>query len=402
MPTAAILATVLTLSSSWQASPAETAIFTRRAAILARQWELRPDLGVTAVDAEGRGATIESSEVLAVVCRRGAVPASPHPLVRLQNGEVIAAGLGAKQSGDRAIFDSALWRRLEIPLGRIAVFSRGPTEARAGQLGQRGENEATKSPGPPCVLLENGDAIAARVERMDPEELTVHSEFGETRIPMTRIAAAVLAGKPPPADGRRGETFLIELGDGQRFHCHGIAAAAQGGLALRRDGARCQVDRRAVRRIIWPGAAIEYASALRWTADGRGYFGNAVAVRRDRNARGRPLRLGRRVFQRGFGVRPRSRVLVQAAKRWLFLEGEVGLDPWLGRSGQCEVRVTAGDRRVFQGELGGQARSRRLLLQVHRAGQIGLHADFGARGDLGDFVNWCELSLLGERREGGG
>ena len=209
------------------------------------------------------------------------------------------------------------------------------------------------------------------------------------------MAAIVLADEPPPMDGRDRNCFLIELADGQRVYCDQVVAGKDRTITLTRGEARCQVDQRDVQRIVWPGAAIGYPSVMKFSAKGVGYFGRNVSTERDRNAIGRPLRIGQRWFARGIGTRPQSQVSLQLDGQWAYLHGWVGLDPWLGRSGHCTVAVTVDEREVIRAELHPAGTVERLIVPLRGAGRIELDTDFGPSGDLGDYVNWCDLLLVG-------
>ena len=58
---------------------------------------------------------------------------------------------------------------------------------------------------------------------------------------------------------------------------------------------------------------------------------------------------------------------------------------------------TADDREAFRAELPPGA-DERLAIPVSGVKQLRLGTDFGLRGDLGDYVNWCDLLLIGERQ----
>ncbi len=383
------------LTVLWLAlDPSESArygavVFTGKDVVIVRTWELRPDLGVKAVGATGDPIAIPSSALLVLSADIDASSTSILPRVTLRGGEVIAAELAADQAQGRLAFVSPLWGRLDIPMGQIAEYSAAP--AIAGR----------QHPDAPFILLRNGDAVAARVEKVGPKELTVNTEFGRTQIDRSALAAIVLSAEPPPIDARQGQVYLVELTDGQRVYCDELLAASERVIILRRGDARCRVDQRAIRRIVWPGATIACASAMELGGNGVGYFGRSVIPCRDRNARGGPLRLGHRWFTRGIGTRSRSRVTFKLDARWTYLQGWVGLDPWLGRTGHCTAAVMADDEQVFRAKLRGADEGVRLAIPLGRAKQIELRTDFGPRGDLGDYVNWCDLLLIGQRSGAG-
>jgi len=381
----ALLTILGLLSGSGESARDGTVIFTRQGAVTARTWQLDPDRGIDAVSATGDPIAIPSSALLVLSTGRDAAPASGLVQVKLRNGEVVAAEFAPDPPPGSAAFVSSLWGRLEIPIEQIASLSLAPAT-----LGE-------DYPPAPFVLLANGDALAGRVQQIRPQELMVNTEFGETPIPMASVAGIVFSDDPPQIDARRPGLYLIELSDGQRVYCDELSNDGRDMVRLRRGDARGQVACQSVRRIVWPAAAIAWASGMAFSGNGTGYFGEKVTPLRDRNACGRPLRLGQRWFARGIGTRGRSRVTLRLDARWVHLEGRVGLDPWLGRTGHCTVTVTADDREAFRAELPPGA-DERLAIPVGGVKELRLGTDFGLRGDLGDYVNWCDLLLIGERQ----
>jgi hypothetical protein len=419
------------LASGGGLAPADGAVvFARGQVATVKTWELAGDQGLKAVDVSG--GTVEFAANNLLCLDAGLVSAlAPAPRVLLRNGESINARLAAGSTGKRLVFESPLLGKLEADTGDVAAYQALGQAQEAGQpstdLGGpvKGEGpagtrpEAKDGPAPPFVLLKNGDLIASGIEGVNAAQVSINTEFGQTQIPLETISAVVLSADPPPFDGRREKQSLVELADGQRLYCDRVTQTA-GRVVLTRGPGEGRVDPSAVRRIVWPGATIAYLSERSSKSEGRSYFGRPVEPRRDHNALGGPLRIDNSWFSRGLGMRPRSRCVFeplteppgsakgQANASWLYLAGFVGMDPMLGRSGNCEIAVNVDGKAAVKDSLrGGQHLSnpgesaagrpiRRLLVPVSGAGQIELQVDFGPDGDLGDYVNWCDLLLVGQ------
>ncbi|MGQ9648931.1 MAG: NPCBM/NEW2 domain-containing protein [Phycisphaerae bacterium] len=250
------------------------------------------------------------------------------------------------------------------------------------------------------MLLRNGDVIAAGVDQIRNGQVTVNTEFGQTQIPLETVSAIILAADSPTTDGRGANQFLVELADGQRLYCDRIGESDKN-VVLERGGSQCRVGREALVRVVWPEAALAPLSQVPWKEDGHAYFGAPPLPRKDRNALGGLLRIGDRWFERGLGMRPRSRCLFQLSDTWVYLAGQVGLDPSLGRRGECQVILSLSGKEACEEMFRGGQQGRRLLLPLVEAKDIELQVDFGPGGDLGDYVNWCDLMLIGRRGEVG-
>jgi len=379
-----VLLTLLVFAPDLKAESTHgTVIFARDDVVVARSWALESATNVKAVTDAGQTITIARKDMFALSA--GGITSQPtrFPRVVLRNGEVIAAELAKQQKNGQVAFASVAWGEWRVSLESIVRYDAVVATT------------AEDLPPAPFVLLKNGDALAAELKRIGSEDLTIGTEFGDTPVARSSVAAIVLADEPPPTDGRDRDCFLIELADGQRIYCDQVGPGKDRTITLTRGEARCQVDQRDVRRIAWPGTTIGYPSSMKFSAKGVGYFGRNVSTERDRNAIGQPLRIGQRWFARGIGTRPQSQVSLRLDGQWLYLHGWVGLDPRLGRSGHCTVAVTVDECEAFKAELHRAGTVERLIVPLRGAGRMELDTDFGPSGDLGDYVNWCDLLLVG-------
>lgn len=360
-------------------------VFSQEQIILARTWELTGDLGVKAVTPAGETLVVPAKDALLLETGAATLPGF-RPRVVLRNGESIIAEPQAGGNDRRWSFTSPLWKSLQLDGSRIARYQAAPVSL------------AGDHPAPPFVLLRNGDVVAAGVDRISDGQVSVNTEFGQTHIPLETVSAIILAADSATTDGREANQFLVELADGERLYCDRIGESDQD-VVLERSGSRCRVGREAILRVVWPGTALTPLTQLPLRGDGRAYFGAPALPRKDRNALGGPLRIGDRWFERGLGMRPRSRCMFQLSGRWMYLTGHVGLDPWLGRRGDCQVAACLSGKEACKEMLQGGQKGRRLLLPLAEAKDIELQVDFGPGGDLGDYVNWCDLMLIGPRGE---
>ncbi|MDM8007908.1 MAG: NPCBM/NEW2 domain-containing protein [Phycisphaerae bacterium] len=363
----------------------ESTVFSREEIISAKTWELTGDLGVKTVNLSGQTVVVPAKSVLLLDTGTARLPGL-RPRVLLRNGESIIAEPRAGGHGRQWSFTSPLWESFTLDESQIARYQ-------AAAVPPAGDHPAA-----PFVVLRNGDVVASGVDEIADGQLTVSTEFGQTKISLETVSVVVLTADSPTIDAREKNQFLIELADGQRLYCDRIGEWGED-LVLERNGLQCRVSREAIMRAVWPDAALATLSQAPSQGDGRAYFGAPALPRKDRNALGGPLRIGDRWFEHGLGMRPRSRCMFQLSDTWMYLTGHVGLDPSLGRRGDCQVAVHVGGKEACREALRGGQHGRRLLLPLGEARDIELQVDFGPGGDLGDYVNWCDLMLVGLRGE---
>jgi hypothetical protein len=214
------------------------------------------------------------------------------------------------------------------------------------------------------------------------------------------VGRVVFSDRKPPTDGREEGEYLVFLTDGQKIHADSVTGeSASNGITVTRAGRDAFIARERVRRIVYPAGKIEYVSALPLEVTERvPYFDGPVEVEIDRNAAGGALWLGGRWYRNGIGTRPRSRVDIPLGGGWSYLSGWVGLDDHLGKPGDAAARIAAnGDIRWASDEMKGGNPPARIVIPVDGVATLELVTDFGGRGPLGDYVDWCEMLLVGER-----
>lgn len=391
-----ILLAITGLPSQPQAAPPASAdgtvVFARGQVKAVRSWTMGSDLGIQAVDSSGNTLQLKADDVM-VLDQDVGMATVRRARVLLRNGETLNADLVTGSTGGRLTFQSLLWGRLELDATRVTRYEAEPSAPAGDHPGSPGQDSR---PMPPFVLLQNGDLVAAGIDRIDAGEVSVNTEFGQTQIPLHQVSAVVLTVDNPLTDGRGPRQFLVELADGQRFYCDAVSEV-EGRIALTRAGHSCSVNREAIRRIIWPNATVGLLADTSFRGEGSTYFGKPALPRQGCNALGGPLRLGERWFASGVGMRPKSRCVFQLNDRWAYVAGHVGLDPSLGQRGQCEIAVRLAGKEAYKDRLQSNRPTRRFMLPVPGAGDIEFQVDFGPGGDLGDYVNWCDLVLVGER-----
>jgi hypothetical protein len=83
---------------------------------------------------------------------------------------------------------------------------------------------------------------------------------------------------------------------------------------------------------------------------------------------------------------------------WRFLSGWVGLDDHLGKMGNAGTSLIADGSVVYASEEVTEGKSPgRLAVDLAGVKELDLVTDFGKRGHLGDYVNWCDMLLIGRR-----
>jgi len=318
----------------------------------------------------------------------------PTAVMHLANGEVLHGSLAEPDEPGTVRFDTREFGPQRLALGAIAAIR---------LVGRRIHESAGHDAGDaPCLVLTNGDVLPGAIKAITPEAVTVDSAFGQTDTELARVAAVVLAPDPPPTDGRRAGQLICSLADGQRCYVDALApGSVEGRLQLRRAGASVDLPRSAVRRVVFSGWTVRELIALDPPAvETTPYFGETVRLEIDDAKHRRPRAIGGRSFLGGITARPRSRVSYTLKRPAAYLVGWVGLDPLRGRAGICDLRVDSdGAALVRFAGLTARAGARRIVVPATGLDRITLTTDFGARGELGDCVNWCELLLVEKNKE---
>jgi hypothetical protein len=240
------------------------------------------------------------------------------------------------------------------------------------------------------IISANGDTLDAPQAELTESGVVLDLDPGTdpVHLPRDRLAGVVWAVRAPAAKaGTTAPSHRIELRTGERLNGHVVSLDGEF-LTLKGNGEPQRLDRREV-QVIWFGPrAIRLAQDQISDAPASG---ERPVFRRGRHALGGPLRLGRRVYQNGIGLRgPVSLdIPVPPQARWFL--ADVGADADAARFARvvCEVLVDGQSRSRYEG-LAPMAAARTVAVRVDGAERVTLRVtptDDDPTGCLGDFAD---------------
>lgn len=310
--------------------------------------------------------------------------------LRMLNGEILKGSIEASTSESAVSLRSAQWGAVSREFNQIASIlcdAGAPTRwSRPGTL--------------PAILLRNGDSIPAELKRLEAGAIYFDSDFGETAIEIERVSGVYLNEAPPVVDGREAGELLCELHDGQRWHVDRIQTGDDPTLlVVHRTGRQSVIDKRSIRRIVFPTSRITPLTALPPpVVETTSYLNETVKIDLDDSDTHRPRAVGAIDFAFGLTTRPRSSVTYALERPATHVIGTVGLDPVRGYRGVCDVAVLIdGTQAVKFESIRAQDTPYRFAVALENRRAVTFLTDFGPRGEVGDVVNWCACYVVEPR-----
>jgi hypothetical protein len=366
------------------------------------------EAGLTARVQTADGERAVACDVVTEIALSPRVPEpAPQPdLARLEltSGDVLY-GKFADPDGPEATlaFQTSLLGTQQIPFSRVRWFGR-TAEVKGWPA------EPPKDRGMAHVYLANGDRIEG-VTLLAVTPANVQFKWNTRRLrPSIAEVAAVhfMAVGDPPAEGTT-LTALLDLSDASRIRGRLERFDAEGAVLTDLYGVRHALRAEAVRHILFRNGRVVYLSDLEPAAveENANYIRVAKPApgdldlphRRDLNARGGPLSIGRRLFRKGIGVHAYSALTFTLDGRYERFLATVGLDDCAGAGAptlppDVLFEITADGAKVFSETLRARDGAREVNLDVSQVRQLKLVADFGAGGGGGDYADWAAARLI--------
>lgn len=311
------------------------------------------------------------------------------PRIVLPTGEILFAEI-VGSDGDALAVKNASLGELRLPLSAV----------RAIDLDQgRSEDSArTLDPGPAGggdrLYLRNGDLLIGTFEGIGPEKIRFRQKES------AEIARDLITGivfDPSLLDYRAPrELFLdVQFSDHSRLFLRPApteVGTLRGTLGW---GAPATIDSAAVSELSVRNGSIVYLSDLEPSGTELLPFADdAMPLARDRNVVLGPLVLAGKTYAKGLGMKSRTVARFSCAGFRRF-EALVGLDDSAGPLASARFRIRVGSSEKFDsGLMVAGAKPRPVSVELEGASEVTLEVDYGHRGDVRDFADWCLARLV--------
>ena len=313
-------------------------------------------------------------------------------------------------NGDRLMLDprstteehlTALWKvtggeEIVIPLETIRAVVFETDGANGGSLAAD-----STAPMPADILVfRNGDRLAGEFVSMTPEQVTAQGPVGKVTADRSALKTLLfdpeLISFPKPKDGTR--QALLMLTDGTRVTADRIELADDGTLSVEAAfGGTLALPLSKIVSVRFLGGRAVYVSDLkplkyRFTP----FLSTTWPLRRDANVLGGPLALRGREYPKGLGVYSRSEVTYELRGRYRQFRATVGIDDVAQGGGSVVFAVELDGRRVFTSDpvTGRDDPIEIPPVDVAQKQQLTLIVEFGHRGDIRDYADWCDPILI--------
>jgi NPCBM/NEW2 domain len=329
---------------------------------------------------------------------------------RLVASAAWSGGAPLRLDGPDIVVVTGTWGELRLPRSLVAgvVFAqRSHPRDR-----QRLEAEVRKDPASnpsleetsnaraDFVLLTNKDRVTGKMAALSGGSLTLETQLGPVKLPLSRIEAIAFGGRESSVVSRQWK-FALGLDDGSVIFAHAINGnekelAVEAGGGIRLEGGR--VDDIALLQSL--GGRFVYLSDLE--PDGyrhEPYLSIEWPYQRDRNVHGGPLSVGGKLYLKGIGMHSAARLTYRLNGQYRRFDamaavddsadqrGSVAFGVYVLRDGKWSEAYTSAIVR------GGEA-PRPVSVDVTGGQGLTLTVDFADRGDELDHADWLDARLI--------
>jgi hypothetical protein len=338
-------------------------------------------------------------------------PVEPRPqivLVLSDGGRLVTApawsgGAPLRLDGEHVIALTEIWgeERVPRPLVRGFVFAQ---RQRAGEREKLERLVRAENADADIVLLTNQDRVMGQLTALAGGSLTLETEVGPVKLPLSRVKAVILGSKRTESTASprpRAHSLAVGTTDGSLVYASIAIANANaltidvvGGIRLEGGNVEDVVLLQSL------GGQFVYLSNLE--PDGYRhvpYLSIEWPYQRDRNVLGEPLSVGGKRYVKGIGMHSAARLTYRLNRKYQRFDSTIAIDDsadgrgsvtfgvYVLRDGQWQEAFTSGILR------GGEA-PQPLSVDVTGADGLTLTVDYADRGDEMDRANWLDARLV--------
>lgn len=303
--------------------------------------------------------------------------------VRLTDSSRILANIPGGD-GERLSLTSTSLGALELSIEQIADLRR------------------TKSAGPPppaagdedVIALTNGDRLRGVVAGVSAQGLRFSEDGTERTLAWSSVqSVSFAAGRPKTLSGVEA---VVQVLDGSRIVATGLDAKSDGLHVQFAGGAKTLLPRREFRSIEVRGGRRDWLSDRPPEAyESTPYLETRWAYQLDKNAEGRPLRLGGTEYPHGVGLHSACKATWRLGGKYERFTALVGIDDSAGSAADADVRILLDGKELaaFSG-LHWNEPPKSIDVSVSGGDRLTIEVGFGKRGDVQDRVDVVNPALI--------
>jgi hypothetical protein len=253
------------------------------------------------------------------------------------------------------------------------------------------------------LILTNGDRLAGTITALADGALTVATQAGAAKLPLSRVEAITMAKSAEERSPDPFPVWAIGLRDGSVLNATSLSSG-EDRLELRLAAAVGPLTGGSVSDIVFiqvlGNERLQYLSDLAPTDYKHvPYLSIEWPFRRDRNVHNKPLSVAGKQFLKGLGMHSASRITFRLDGAWRRFEADIALDDSAGKRGSVTFGVhflqngkwiPAANSGILRGGDGPKP----LKVELNGAEAITLTVDYAERGDERDHANWLDARLV--------
>jgi hypothetical protein len=296
---------------------------------------------------------------------------------------------------ERLSVRTALGQQALLSYDQIAAlrFAR-PADAAAEQL--FAEALAARLPGADTLIALDGaepKALRGRLVLLGPEEGRFVFNERERTFRTTRIYGLVLAAGKSKSAATQPE---IVLDNGDRFRAGKIRVDPQGLSVATEFGSDWVVPLEHVCAVRMRSPRVVHLSALSAEREtSTGILHPTWPIVRDANVLRGPLVLGGRTYAHGIGVHARAEIIWSLGGKYETFAATIGIDDAVGDHGSGDFQVFGDGRQLFaSGPLSGRDAPRAIRVSIAGVDKLTLIVEPAGNADVGDWADWADARII--------
>lgn len=347
--------------------------------------------GQLALKANGKNVTRPASQI----AWWGALPAmSGGTVLLLADGGQLAGEIVAGPP-EAITIDSPILGKVQVPRAAAkGVLVGAPSDyAARDRLAARALSAAETND---WLLLDNGDELIGKIQKLDDKQLLLESQVGPTPIELSRVAA--MAFSPIARGASTNEPrWLVGFADGTWLVASKLASTPGQAAEMVFESPAGWKAQTLTEDIAWlqPLASANYLSDRAPVGYKHiPFLKTEWPYGTDRNAAGGLLRHGEQVFPKGIGMHSTSRLTYDLAPDEKRFAAEIALDASAGTRGSVVFRVFVDNEQRYASPIvrGGDPPTP-ISVDVQGGRRLSLIVDFADRGDELDRADWLNARL---------